>query len=119
MRNETQTFSDGGPTPPEGIPKFIVGLSFLLSTFFSAFVAAYLAVQGSVDKYIEAQREIKILQIQKQLKEIDEQDNKISSLRSSVSQLDHKLLQQTEQYNKSQDKIKELEQKLWKLKIIK
>lgn len=119
MKNEAQTFSDGGPTPPEGIPKFIVGLSFLLSTFFSAFVAAYLAIQGSVDKYIEANREIKILQIQKQLKEMDEQDNKIHSLRSSVSKLDDKLLQQTEQYKQSQDKIKELEQKLRQLKIVK
>ena len=57
------------PAPQQPLPGFIYGLAFLISTILSSGVSAYLAVQSSVDKYIEAQHDISIEEIKLRARE--------------------------------------------------
>lgn len=84
MADDSKKFQIEGQEPPEGVSPTIVGISFLVSTFLSAFVAAYLAVQGSVDKWIDSQKEIKILEIQARRHSYAEADTNIPQSRISL-----------------------------------
>ena len=114
--DELPTLPQAGEQPPEGVPSWILGLSFLVSSILSSGVAAYLAVQNSVDNWVNAEKEIKILEIQSRNKQYDKEHNELSQVKSSVSELGYKLdskqAQLAKDLDKERAKVRELEQKL-------
>lgn len=115
-KNELPNIPQAGEQPPEGVPSWILGLSFLISSILSSGVAAYLAVQNSVDNWVNAEKEIKILEIQSRNKQYDKEHSELSQVKSSVSELGYKLdskqAQLAKDLDKERAKVRELEQKL-------
>lgn len=87
-----------GPTPEEvsdedkNISHFVYGIAFLISTILSSGVAAYLAVQSSVDRYIDSNKEVRILELQNDSKKNDHESEELRTLHTQLSELRDSLL---------------------------
>jgi len=92
--------------PPPGVSHAVVGCAFLVSSCLSSFVAAYLAVQGSVDKYIDSNKEVRILELKVRGEENDKTDMELRTLRTELSELRNKMLRGTDK-NKGKGDIRE------------
>lgn len=80
----------------QAVPAFVYGLSFLISTILSSGVAAYLAVQSSVDKYIDSNKQVRILEIQSADKRSDQNSESLRSFDSQLSDLRTKLAEKVD-----------------------
>lgn len=103
------------PRPEQAVPSWIYGLAFLISTILSSGVAAYLAVQSSVDKWIDANKEIRILELRN--KELEYAENsRLLRIDAELSELRNRVADATEKTDSAvktnQEKLVEQEIKL-------
>lgn len=84
--------ADEGLDGKKNISHVMYGLAFLISTILSSGVAAYLAVQSSVDKYIASNKEVRILELQNDAKKNDHESEELRTLHTQLSELRNDLL---------------------------
>jgi hypothetical protein len=75
------------PVPTQPISGFVYGLAFLIATILSSAGGAYLAFRGTVDKYIDSNKEIKIAEINSRVKEYVKHDIELYKMYAELSEL--------------------------------
>jgi len=91
-------FQPGIPT--QGLPPWVLGLAFILTTLVSSFTGGWFAISGDVKDYFKGRNEIELRKTDVAIKRIEQQticDNEgnleLSSLRSELSTLRNALIE--------------------------
>lgn len=79
---------------PTGLPPWVVGAAFLITTFISSLTGAYISVAGTVDKYIESQKEIKLLELKARVEDNVKKNVEFSAMRTQLSELSDNVLRE-------------------------
>lgn len=78
--------------PPPGIPPWLAGALFLVTTLVSSFTGGYLAISGDVKDYIKGRNEIEIRKLEYTAKCNESESSERTQMRDELSKLRNALL---------------------------